>query len=270
MDVVLDAKGDFTFLSENPLPCYGDFYTHALLALGYSIDNLPLCSLISSFYSDTHLSWLCTPVIWEASHNDARIIFAGDNLPVSENVLIDAFNETAHFFEHDNILMKRHSPTYWLMDVPDTLPRNFAPNVMSMLYQSMMMTLQTLDAKHFWSLRLTEIQMLFEQNRASLQSVNGVWIWQDKSCHHALKRRVISDDEQLLFWIKKQGGEGIAFSPELSFYEKDILILRDVTHLETIMKKTSPFKTRWYWLDSVHDTPGLSFWNRLWRRCRGN
>lgn len=122
-------------------------------------------------------NWLIvTPVHWQATHNDAIIMFCGDDLNLSEHQGRELFQEFADFVEGDGMKSHYHDACTWLIQT-DGKPSINSVNPHDILNKSIGPYLKSLDSTHFWQRFITEIQMLFSGSSRHQSKVNGVWVW---------------------------------------------------------------------------------------------
>ncbi len=129
--------------------------------------------------------WLiASPIHWQATHNDAMITACYEDLDLSDEASRQWFAALADFLKYDNIKLHYHDAYTWLIQFEQSPPIHAKP-VHTVLNQSMMQQLKTLDPTLFWSRFLTENQMFFSEHplnktREGRYPINGVWIWGDE------------------------------------------------------------------------------------------
>ena len=319
MDIVINANCTFSQDGVNEGVCYYDFYIHALLALGFSLDNLPLLSLINAYEKlithppathppatsrglsagsidnvsclnpadkprDVEIGrFLVSPVIWEASHNDAMIVSMGDCLKKGGGAHLDeAFEGLRAYFAEDNASLNRYDDTHWLLTC-DAFSDIDAPSLPAMFHQSMMKVINQLDKTHEWARRLTEIQMLFAST-PTCAPINGVWVSSHairattvRECDTSVRvtlpyghgsdgSSILVDDNTLANWLKHLGLAVTHITEVSKRLSYDVIILRDANQLTALpfYKKLQQQKIQWYWNDSVYETHPSRWWTRIW------
>jgi len=124
-------------------------------------------------------SWLrVSPVHWEATHNNAMIVAAGEDLNLTDEAsrkLCDAF---AAFLAEENMQLHYCNAGTWLLLCDTEVPPQTEP-LDTALQSSMHRLLITLKKTPFWLRFLTESQMFFsgQPQDDKVMPVNGVWVW---------------------------------------------------------------------------------------------
>lgn len=148
------------------------------MALGYSKYQYPYAVWLKSLYQLEGQWQIMTPIFWEASHNDAFLLSAGEMFESLGSALTPYFEVIQKDVESLGGMLIQHNAWTWLLYLPNA-PLIEAAYPQSLLNQSLKSHLSALDPQGYWQRYLTEIQMLLEQFSfyQTKPILNGVWIW---------------------------------------------------------------------------------------------
>ncbi|KTC96624.1 hypothetical protein [Legionella erythra] len=268
MDVIINSACDDIPARSIPLVTQGHYLTNTLAALGYDPVNPPLADLLRRYHK-LEGDWLiATPIHWQATHNDAMIIAAGDELALNEPLAKIWFAEVSQLLKEDGFELVYHSPDLWLVNTGGKGAGQF-PAIHSMLHQSMMPVLQNMGESMFWQKLMTELQMFMSThplNSAKNRSmpVNGLWFWGGGELHTDHHRPLLSNDDLLLTVFP-----ACRVLHEATFPADSVIVIGDghpdaVTKLLKITAKTK--RTQWYWNNAAYQCKRLPWWSRLWKK----
>lgn len=267
MDVIVNAIKDDVPVGSEPLHGLGDYYANILVGLGYKSDHLPLAALLALYHQQPGHWLIATPIHWEATHNDAMIVAAGQALELTENESRRWFTEVAQFLHADHFQPVFHDAQTWLFNL-DNKPKITSHSIQSVLHQSIMPLLNALDKTLYWQRLITELQMYLSthplnKERESKLAINGVWFWGEGELTIPHQRPFATDDETLL----KLGSYISPLTPSITLQKDHILVINDVKqiefcHLDDKMRKN---KIHWYWNNMAYSMPVGHWWSRLWR-----
>lgn len=251
-----------------PLINHGNYYTNVIACLGYDSPNPPLADFLRRYYClEGH--WLvASPIHWEATHNDAMIVAAGDLLCLSEQDSRLLFADVTQFLKENNIETFYHDASTWLLRV-DNLPLINSQSVYQLLHRSLMPTLNNLDDGMFWQRLITELQMYLNShsmnnNRLHTFPVNGLWFWGEGQFKWKQKK-IITDDELLLQYPNAINIQQL--SEPLKTDKDSLLFIKypDRIDLAALQEKKQKHTVQWYWNNLAYSKQPLSWWSRLWR-----
>jgi len=124
-------------------------------------------------------AWLIvSPVHWEATHNNAMMVAAGEGLELSDEASKKLYTAFAAFLAEDNIQLHYCNASTWLL----LCEREVAPKTQPLyiaLQSSMHALLASLKSTPFWLRFMTESQMFLsgQVQGDAAYPINGVWIW---------------------------------------------------------------------------------------------
>ena len=179
MDIVINHNTAHVPPHAESLPHQGNVYHHLLMCLGYPVDSPPLADLLRRYHGLIGQWFIASPIHWEATHKDAMIVACGDDLGLDDAQSRLWFSKLEAFAVEEQISLHYHDASTWLLQCPDKPPIH-AKSPQSLLHQSMLEPLTSLDKTRYWQKFMTEIQMLFSMHSSFDQktyTVNGLWIW---------------------------------------------------------------------------------------------
>jgi hypothetical protein len=269
MDVVVNGITKAPAQSKSLLG-QGDFYQNILLCLGFEPQHLPLADLLKLYH---HLSgqWLiATPVHWQATHNDAMLVADAKGLFLSEQESRLWFNEVANFLEKDDFTPVYHDAHTWLFKI-ESKPPLCSKSVHTILNQSLMPVLNSLDSSFYWQRLITEIQMYLSAHPLNLRresglAVNGLWFWGEGDFQIKETGRITTDDEVLLNWSATKGQSVKSLSTHSVFDKDELVIIQDLkpNELQELQEKIKNNQVNWHWNNCSYSTQAKSWWSRLW------
>lgn len=263
MDVVINANSLSIPEQSKPLNSEGSAVLNFLKCLGYDPQNPPFADLLRrSHYLEG--DWLIlSPISWSATHNDAMIVAANQDLCLGEEIAGHWFQLYAKYLAEDNIQLFYHNAEIWLLKTTDTPPLNAKP-VHHLLNHSLMPELAQLDPSMYWQKFFTEAQMFFAAH-SDKPAINGVWLW--GSAPLVNKKSIAICADEFLFPIAQICSENVTlYHPSVSLPHYSILLISDINvlskpHQEEL--KTKP--ASWYWNNAAYLMNKFSWLTRLWR-----
>ncbi|MBA2652243.1 MAG: hypothetical protein H0U73_08255 [Tatlockia sp.] len=242
-------------------------YYHAILGcLGYDPEHLPLAGLLK-LYHQLEGQWLiASPVHWEASHNDAMLIAAGDELELSDSESRLWFAAVADFLKADGFTPVYHDAHTWLFNIDDK-PAIHSQVLETMMHKSLMPIISSLDSSYFWQRLFTEMQMYLSAHPLNLKrpdlTINGLWFWGEGDFKLEGLRKIVSDDQILL----KHSSSVSPLTPVTEFSKNDLLIINDPTQIELcfLEQKLKKNTVNWYWSNCSYTCKPTHWWSKFWR-----
>lgn len=265
MDVVISANCSFVPEKSTPLITQGNALLNVLYCLGYDPINPPVADLLRS-YHQLEGDWrIISPIVWQATHNDAMIISTGHELALTDEESRYWFHLLSEHLSKDVLPLYYHSAELWLIDISNKPPLQAkSPNAIT--HKSLMPELACLDDSMYWQKIFTECQMYI----ASLQSqakFNGVWIWSDAKLHERSNREIIVSGDTLEQYASLCSNKVLNLDDHTHFSKNSLLLLNDIECLTTKQQETlTKNKVNWYW-DNVAYAQTKRYWlNDLWRK----
>lgn len=265
MDVIINGSlddeqqppGSALSNANNPLLNY-------LNCLGYDPENPPAAAIIKQSH-DLPGNWvILSPMHWQATHNDAMVVAAGDALEIDDSESRFWFTLFADYLAEEGLTLCYHDMHTWLLRV-DMLPPLQAKPVLAILDKSLMPELALLDSTLFWSKFITESQMFFaSQPRAT--RINGLWAWGGAPLEEPKSFRVCAVDS-FLGVVNSTSTSATLYNPDLVLKNYDILLINTLDDLspahQVELKKQ---KVNWYWNNIAYQQSNPNWIVRLWRK----
>ncbi|CEK10701.1 hypothetical protein [Legionella hackeliae] len=254
-------------LDSKPLHSQGGYYPNVLTCLGGNALNPPLAELLRRYHQLEGRWLIASPIHWEATHNDAMIIATDEMLELEDAESRQWFAEVADFLKGNDIKMFYHNAFTWLLNI-DNKPAIHSQSVYTLLHQSLMPTLNTLDNELFWQRLITELQMFLSSNLLNTQRqnkyiINGLWLWGEGEFAPVTKENILTDDEILLQIVKQSDN-----LPKPLIPNKNSLVFIKYPHqadIPFLQKQTQKNSVQWYWNNLAYLQHPTRWWSRLWR-----
>lgn len=267
MDVVVNDSKEHPPAGSEPLVGQENYYQNILVGLGFKSENLPLAKFLSLYHHLPEGQWLvASPIHWEATHNDAMIVATGSGLDLDDSESRLWFAEVARFLQDDHFEPFFHDGQTWLFRI-NGKPQITSRPVQSMLHQSIMPTLNSLDSSLYWQRLITELQMYLSAHPLNLQRenklpINGLWFWGEGEFKIIEKRPAATDDEKLL---NLGLAEISALTSETIIEKNHLIIINDQKEIELchLNDKISKNKVHWYWNNLAYSTRATHWWSRF-------
>lgn len=271
MDIVVNQEIGLVPEGAKPISCQCNFYHQLLSSLTEPTHAPPVADLLRRFHGLEGHWVVVSPIHWQATHNDAMIIRAGQTLVLSDAESRLWFDALSAFLASENTHVHYHDAHTWLLQCKD-MPHIRAKPVHHVLHQSMMTELKGLDETHFWQRFMTEIQMFFSAHalneaRLGLNSINGLWIWGDGILHEKVDIPIYCDEP--LFKLASLLSTQVNDVKTSTRFAKNGLILysvlskQDEQRLQTQLQNTA---TQWYWNNVAYLSKPKRWWSRLIER----
>ncbi len=267
MDIVIDSCVSQVPEGSKPIPNQFNFYSNILTCLGYPLHQLPVADLLKQVHHLQGQWCVVSPIHWQATHIDAMILAAEDDLQLTGETGRAFFDVFAEFVAPEKINSFYHDPTTWLIQVDNHPPIHARP-VGSILHQSLRSEIEKLDATLFWQRFLTEIQMFLSQHplnqlqsKSNRLTINGVWIWGNQGLlTKPGKRRVVMDDVTIPSFLSTNG----CVYSSTQRYSRDALLIFDgqidLTAVERIYQHRT---TNWFWNNQAYRLKPKSWLKRF-------
>lgn len=251
MDVIFNSTTDELLPNSRPLTSHGSQWLNFLYCLGYEQHNLPLGSFLARYHQLDGQWLVATPIRWEASHNNAMIAAAGQDLGLSESESKACFDLVAAYLAEEGLRLFYHDAYTWLVQV-DTKPPLTADTPFAMRFQPMMEAMREMDSSLYWLRISTELQMLLTDH-----PFNGLWFYGAGQFDPASfnNKKIVTDNPLLQAIISSQTRKSSGHT----------LYLTDSLDQLSNLKQISKHKVRWYWNNNACTTARVGWWNFLWR-----
>ncbi len=246
-----------------PLVSQGSALLNLLDCLNYDPYDPPLADLLKSHH---HLQgeWIIlSPIYWQATHNDALIVAAGQALQLDESDAKSQFNELATYLAVENKVLYYHDANTWLMQDNKEHFLQAKP-VHQLIGKSLMPELAQLGDTLFWQKLLTESQMLFASTTKK-SSINGVWPWGGAMLAEKSNQAICADSE--FFSIAKECSDRVTlYNPSLKLKEYDVLLISELSVLtDSHQDELKKLPVQWYWNNMAYTSGKCNWFARLWR-----
>ncbi len=264
MDIVVNADKKELPTESIKTGRQANYYQNILECLGYAPEHLPLANLLKLYHQLAGRWIIASPVHWEATHNDAMLIAAGNELKLSDEESRLWFTEVADFLKADGFTPVYHDAGTWLFNT-DSKPEINSQSLPTLLHQSLMPVFSSLDNSFYWQRLITEMQMYLSAHPLNLKRpnlpVNGLWFWGEGICDLQSKA-IISDDPVLL----SNGSAIESLASTTSFNKDQLIIINDPKQIELcrLAEKIKQYKVNWYWNNCSYSCQPTSWWSRLW------
>ncbi|OJY55848.1 MAG: hypothetical protein BGO90_08830, partial [Legionella sp. 40-6] len=242
----------------------GTMEFNLLHALGFSNEELPLAAWLASYHQRAGEWVILSPIIWEATHNDAFINASGGDLLWSKEESHYWYQVFAEYFAAAGMKMHYHNTHIWLLENAAGHPLNSVP-VHQTLNQSLMPLLSQLDEHLFWQKLITESQMLFAAN-ARKSAVNGLWPWGNAPLTVKAKKKLCVVPAYLSL-AQHCCTEVEVYQPGLNLKNYEVLLLADINDLSPAhQKQIEQGSHSWYWNNVAYTVPKKNWLRHLWRK----
>lgn len=263
MDVIIDAECSGTPVDAELLSSHGSFTLNLLAQLNYDSLNPPVADLLAVAH---HLDgdWLVvTPIHWEASHNDAMIVAAGQYLNLEEIEARSGFDILSSFLAPEGMTLYYCDKETWLLSNPAKAEIHAKP-FFQIINHSLMPELSQLDSTMYWQKFFTECQMLFaSQSKTSV--INGVWVWGGAKLG-SKKALSICADADFLPLAQACSKSVTLYTPDVELKQFQIVLLKNKDNLSPKHQaELNQISARWYWNNSAYKTRSFNWFTRIWR-----
>lgn len=271
MDVVINdtavALPDESIQSE----ARGDFFYRLLSLCGYSTTHFPLAALLANDHGLKGDWSILSLIHWQATHNDARVIAAAEDLNLTEEISGKWFSALKEFVAEDQIALFYHDANTWLLQHQNR-PSVYSPPVFDLYHQSVLSCIKELDATMYWQRFITEAQMFMSehplnQGRIHLP-VNGLWVWGAGELSTTGARPIICGDKKLAEIAYPLSTEVSLYQPQKSYPDNAILLFSnlDLKHLALLQQQLKKHRVTWHWNNCSYTTKASRWWSRLWSK----
>lgn len=271
MDVVVNGTKDTVPVRSKPLIGHGNYYSNFLVCLGCDSLSLPLADLLRRYHQLEGLWLIASPIHWEATHNDAMIVALDSELELTEKESRLWFAEIKEFLKADSFDPVYHNSDLWLLKIDDK-PAIRSKSVYSMLHQSMMPVLHTLDSTFYWQRLITELQMFLSAHQLNSKRenkfpINGLWFWGEGKFNIPGNRPIVTDDEELLSLASSTSSPISRLTPATVFEKDHLLIINNPQQIElcNLEEKIKKNAVHWYWNNVAYSCEPNHWWSSLWR-----
>jgi hypothetical protein len=269
MDIIINGITENAPIASKPLSSQGDYYHNLLVCLGYNPFTPPLADLLRHYH---HLEgqWLvATPIHWQATHNDAKLVATGRELGLTEEESRLWFAEVAQFLQADGLTLVYHDEQTWLLKI-DHKPKITSQSVNSMLHQSLMPVLDKLDSTFFWQRLITELQMYLSSHplnakRDANLPINGLWFWGEGEFVLSENRPIATDDDVILRHAASASNSIKRLTAATVFAKNQVLIIHDPQQITSchLAEKTQKNSVHWYWNNLAYLSQANRWWSKL-------
>lgn len=266
MDVIINADADCLPPGSTQLVTQYNYLLNLMIAMGFHEENPPVADFLRQIHK-LEGEWLVVePVYWEASHNDAMIAAAGQQLHLTDDESRLLFRDIAAFLAEDGLSLHYHNAGTWLVKV-DGKPKISSKSTSLMLHQSMMPVIKGMDDTMYWQRLITELQMYLgshpgAQRDAGLTSVNGLWFYGSGDFKFDSSKTIVTDDEQLLAAFPSNMKRLSCDAPRLNH---SIVVINDYQsiNMDNLLSAIGNQPVRWFWNNIAYSSPRKSWWARL-------
>ncbi len=263
MNVVINSECYFAPEHSKSLTSEGKAVLNFLQSMGCDVFDPPLADVLRRSLLLDGTWCVVSPMNWHATHNDAMIIAANNELQLSEEMSKHWFQLYADYLAEEGMRLHYYDAQTWLLQITNK-PTIKAKPVHKLLSHSLMPELEQLDPSMYWQRFFTEGQMFFASH--SLQPIiNGVWLWGATSLSDK-KSVAVCTDEQFLSIAHICSDKVTLYDPTVSLKQYSILLL---SHIDVLSKQhqeeLKKLSVRWYWNDSAYTTSDSNWFTRLWR-----
>lgn len=249
--------------SNKALATEGNALLNLLTLLDYDKHSPPVADVLRR-QMGLDGSWaVLTPVHWQATHNDAQILYAGKSLGLTAEQSKEYYDQYALFLAQEGINLQYYNEEYWLMSLEHQTQLNAKP-VYQLINQSLALELVAIDRSTLWQKFITESQMFFS-SLAKGSLLNGVWAWGTGTIVPPKSIKVCAD-EHCSKQIQCLVDEIVLYTPSIDLEGVHTVMISANTdlspfHLEFLKKR----KVHWYWNDSAYTTQHHNRFSRFWR-----
>ncbi|WP_419418479.1 hypothetical protein ACNVED_07890 [Legionella sp. D16C41] len=270
MDVILNDDNKSGIAPENskPLISQASYELNFLNVLGYEPEKPPLGDFLRQYHRLEGQWLVASPIYWQATHNDAFIIAANNELDLNEEEAHKWFNEVATFLKEEKISLYYHNAYTWLIKV-DNKPSLNSPPVQLIMRQSLMPFIEKMDTTLYWQRLFTELQMFLSNHaynnlRNEKPSINGLWLYGEGQFSLNSKRPILTNDAQLLLVFASQV-KSLDFTQVIN--NKSIVLLKNSNELDNdkFTHQLQGKSVNWFWNNIAYQTVKQHWWNKLWR-----
>lgn len=269
MNVVINSCLDKAPDDSQPLPYHGHYYQNILTCLGYPIFEPPVADLLRRLH-DLDGTWLIvSPLHWLATHNDAMLVAAGDDLQLTDSEGKAWFDAFAEFVLGENMQAYYHDATTWLLRI-NKQPVPIAKPVHALLHQSMMPAFDTLDKTFYWQRFITENQMFLSGHRLNKlrqdrYPINGIWVWGSGLLQTPHHQTILLDDHETLPLAKLLSTSIILYESNQTYPSDALVLWHDLSRLDELQATLNKQTVSWYWNNRAYLMKREHWLKRIWR-----
>lgn len=267
LDIIVNAPCKAVPKHARKIPCYADAVVHALLALGYALDELPYAPLLAKAKQLPETSVMVSLVHWQASHNDAMFLAWGEDLGLDDRQLAIWFTELAPLLSEGGMCLHDAGQGQWLLSLDKQAPPKAAPPI-ALCHQSLMPAISALGSSGFWQKLFTEAQMFLHahplNSRVGQVAVNGLWFWGGGMLLEQHARPLYTDNPLL---------QGLAGAQSLKAILQEnlqdgVVVLEhpDKAILKRCQALAKKQESRWYWQNAAYKSIPQPWWKRILSR----
>lgn len=266
MDVIIDSECALIPEETKPLITQRNPLLNFLISQGYEGARLPLADLLARYH---HLEgrWIIlTPIYWQATHNNAMIVGAGDDLGISDERSRFFFERFAEYLKVEDITLYYHDASTWLLSAKD-MPLLNSPSAYQLLNHPLLPELTALDSTMHWQKFFTESQMFFA-SQFNEAEMNGVWMCGSDELIIKNSRKIATNQEFKAFADICSQHVSI-YSPTVNIHSYDVLLLNSLDELTDIhQQELKKAPVNWYWNNTAYSKKRINWFTRFWRTFR--
>lgn len=267
MDIIINGLSDDCPSEASLLPTQGNYWLNILHVLDSHNENPAIGDFLRRLHQLEGQWIVASPIHWEATHNDAMIVAMGHELELSEADARNLFQQVKQFLEQDDCSAYYHDAHLWLLNPGDKpkLQSQFLPRI---LHHSLLPILKNMGESLYWQRLFTEMQMLFSASTVSNQNnganVNGLWFYGEGEFHFPAKKRILSDDAQLISAFP-QIIQNLNLQCKLD--KNTVICLQNQQALDVLLDKAKKkgLAVRCYWNNMASQITKPNVLIRLWR-----
>lgn len=266
MDVIINADADCLPPGSKQLVTQFNYLLNVMSSLGFQEESPPVADFLRQIHK-LGGEWLVVePVYWEASHNDAMIVAAGNQLHLTDDESRLLFKDIASFLAEDGLPLYYHNAYTWLVNVEGKKKISSKPASL-MLHQSMMSVIKSMDDTMFWQRLMTELQMYLSTHPCNQRDtctfpINGFWFYGSGVFKFANNKKIVTDDEQLLA-VFPSNMKRLSFDEPI--LNHSMLVINDYQNInmDILLSAIGNQPVRWFWNNIAYSTPRKNWWERL-------
>lgn len=243
---------------------FSDYYLNILGCLDYDNNKPPAADLLRRMHKLDGDWLIVSPINWQATHNDAILVSAGYDFALSEEQGEKLFTKLLEFLQGENIDVFYHNEYTWLIR-PNNAPNINARPVYSLLHQSIMPDLESLDKSLFWARFITESQMFFNGNSIH-PAINGLWVWGAGRLNARSNAHLLACDADA-YQLAQVLTSNVTNVSQINKFVKDgIYLCSSIDCLQNLDDKVVQRLKYWYWNNISYKVSPKNWFTKLIRR----
>ncbi|MDF1758070.1 MAG: hypothetical protein P1U74_07205 [Legionellaceae bacterium] len=269
MKIIVDSNIDKIPEDGISIPNNSDFLSSILTNLDYPTNQPPVADLLRKLHSLDGNWHVVSPINWQATHNDGMLVAAGRDFSLTESMGREWFFELKKFVDGEDIKVHYHDACTWLIQINDH-PTNTSKPVYSLLNQSIMPELESLDDSLFWQRFITESQMFFNNHplnktQGNNLAINGLWVWGGGKMSAKSTKPIIVFDEELLEIANLLSSNVSLYFEQKNLSRTSILLCSFADSLIKSGLDLTKKTTYWYWNNFAYKIKATNWFKQLFK-----